>query len=112
MIDRKALTDLCESWPVDRMQFESRTGQWKSSITGIGLFAADQTTVDLRFDLLHPDSNWAGPPQRKLTLHIADFGFIQDEQYADRLSEAVLDFLDSASLSDEKQVLSPAVEGA
>jgi len=110
MIDREALKELCESWPVDGKQFESRTGQWKSSITGIGLFAADRTTVDLRFDLLRPDSSWAGPPQRKLTLHFADFCFVQDEQYADRLSEAVLDFLDSASLSDEQQVFGPAID--
>ena len=106
MMNPEALTDLCANWPVDRMEFESRTGKWKSSITGIALFPVDRTTVNLRFDWLPCDSSWAGPRQRTLTLYVEDFGFVRDEQYADRLSEAVLEFLDSESLSAEKQVLS------
>ncbi len=111
MIDREALADLCENWPANGMQFESRTGKWNSSITGIALFPVDRTTVNLRFDLLPTDRSWPGPTQRNLILHISGFSFDRGGQYVRLLNETVLDFLDSESLSGEKQVLSPATNG-
>jgi hypothetical protein len=111
MVDREELKELCANWPVDRMQFESRTGKWKSSIIEITLSPVDRTTVNLSFDLLLTESSWSGSPHRNLILHIAGFSFNRDEQYPGRLNEAVLDFLDSESLSDEKRVLTPAPDG-
>jgi hypothetical protein len=103
-IDRDALKELRADWPAAERQFASRTGTWKSSIVGVTTSSVDQSAVNLRFDLLPADTYWSGPPQRDLILHITDLGFVQDEQYADRLSEAVLDFLDSESVRDEKRV--------
>ena len=73
--------ELCASWPVDRMKFESRTGKWKSSIAGVTSSSVDQSAVNLRFDLLPTDTRWSGPPRRDLILHITDLGFVQDDTY-------------------------------
>jgi hypothetical protein len=99
--------NLCESWPVDRMHFESLTGKWKSSIIKLkSLPGVDSTMVNLAFDLLPTDSTCHGPAQRRLIPHLADFSFVTDELYPNRLNQAILDFLDSSLLLTEVRVAS------
>jgi hypothetical protein len=103
--------DLCGNWPINGRQFESRTGQWKSSIIDFtSLPGVDGTKVTLGFDRLAADSIWDGPSQKRLILLLADWNFVTDELYPDRLDQAVLDFLDSTLARDETRVLSPAAD--
>jgi hypothetical protein len=103
--------NLCESWPIERTQFESRTGKWKSNIIDFtSLPGVDETKVTLGFGLLSAGSTWDRPTQRKLILLLTDFSFVTDELYSDRLNQAVLDFLDSPLLHNETRILSPATD--
>lgn len=96
---------LCESWPIDGRKLEAQTGKWKSNMVDRTSLSVDGTRVTLRFDLLQPVSTWNGPAQRSLTVFLADFGFVVDELYADRLNQAVHDFLDSPLVRSEVNVV-------
>jgi hypothetical protein len=102
-----ARKDLCNNWPVDRMEFKSRTGKWKSNMIDFTpLPGADYARVTLRFDLLSKNSTWGGPAQRKLILLPREFNFVTNEIYPDLLSQTVMEFLDSHLTLAEARVLS------
>jgi hypothetical protein len=96
--------DLCATWPVHRMKFDSRTGRWKSYIIDFTSFDVGTTRLTLRFDLVPTDSAWDGPVHRKLILFLRDFNFVTNESYPDLLNETIREFLNSSFLDAEARV--------
>ena len=96
--------DLCETWPINKMKFESLTGRWESAISEFkSLPGTDATMLTLAFNLLAPDPTSGVPTHRMLNLILYDFYFVNDELYGTNLNQAILDFLDSGALQGEVQ---------